>query len=235
MPLQPLTIHAENGIVIKAMFNPERYTVSKSLQLADIGIPGLDSPVVQFVRGQNEKISLELFFDTTDGGMVGSVSDVRDKTTPVYKLLKVDGNLHVPPRVTLSWGNAGQLTSHGASISPWLVLESISEEFNLFSPDGVPLRARLNVTFREAWTIDQQLQVTRRHSSDHSKLHQVQRGETLSQVANIEYGDPHNWRPIAEANDLANPRLLQPGAVLMITPTTGSASQPPPSSTAGGG
>src|SRR5262249_4648181 len=162
--------------------------------------PGLDSPVVQYVRGQNEKISMELFFDTTDGGMVGDVTDVRDKTTPLYQLMKVDSELHAPPRVTLSWGDSGQLTSHGASIAPWLVLESISEEFNLFSPDGTPLRARLSVTFREAWTIDEQLQVTPRHSSDRTKLHQVQRGETISQIANMEYQDPHNWRPIAEAN-----------------------------------
>jgi hypothetical protein len=233
MPLQPLTISAENGITITAMFNPERYTVSKSLQLAEIGIPGLDAPVVQYVRGQNEKISRELFFDTTDAGMIGDVTDVRDKTTPVYQLMKVDGELHAPPRVTLSWGDAGQLTSHGASISPWLVLESISEDFNLFSPDGIPLRARLTVTFREAWTIDEQLQVTPRHSSDRTKLRQVQRGETLSQIAYSEYQDPHNWRPIADANNLINPRLLQPGTVLVVPPTTGGGSTPP-SSTAGG-
>ena len=53
------------------------------------------------------------------------------------------------------------------------MLESISEEFNLFSPDGIPLRAKLAVTFREAWTIDEQLQVTPRHSSDRTKLRRV--------------------------------------------------------------
>ena len=234
MALQPLTIIAETGATVTAMFNPERYTVSKSLQLAEIGIPGLDSPVVQYVRGQNEKISMELFFDTTDAGMVGDVTDVRDSTTQVYQLMKVDGNLHAPPRVTLQWGNAGQLTSHGTSIAPWLVLESISEEFSLFSPDGIPLRARLTVTFREAWTIDEQLQVTPRHSSDRTKLRQVQRGETLSQIAYTEYQDPHAWRPIEDANGLANPRLLQPGMVLVVPPTAGGGSALP-SSTAGGG
>lgn len=234
MPLQQLTILPEVGTAITAMFNPERYSVSKSLQLAEIGIPGLDSPVLQYVRGQSEKITMELFFDTTDGGMVGDVIDVRDATTPVYLLMKVKGDLHAPPRVQLSWGTGGQLTSHSASISPWLVLDSISEEFNLFSPDGIPLRARLNVTFREAWTIDQQLQVTPRHSSDRSKRRLVQRGETLSQIANIEYHDPHQWRPIAEANDLANPRLLEPGMLLLLPPTAGG-SPANAASTAGGG
>jgi hypothetical protein len=162
MPLEKLTILPENNGPIQALFNPERYTVSKSVQLAELAIPGLDSPVVQYIHGQTEKISMELFFDTTDFGMVDPATDVRSLTAAVYQLLKVDGNLHAPPRVQLAWGVAGQLTSYGASISPWLVLESISEEFSLFSPGGVPLRAKLNVSFREAWTISQQLQVTPR-------------------------------------------------------------------------
>jgi hypothetical protein len=221
MSLQLLTIIPETGAPVTAMFNPEHYSVSKSLQLAEIGIPGLDSPVVQYIRGQSEKLSMELFFDTTDAGMTGDVTDVRDSTVQVYALMKVDGELHAPPRVTLQWGDGGQLTSYGATISPWLVLENITEEFSLFSPDGVPLRAKLNVTFREAWTIDQQLQDTPRHSSDRTKRHVVVAGETLSLIANAEYRDPGQWRPIAEANGIENPRLLRPGMVLVLPAITG--------------
>jgi nucleoid-associated protein YgaU len=222
VPLEKLTILPENNGPIGALFNPEHYTVSKSVQLAEIAIPGLDAPVVQYVRGQNEKISMELFFDTTDLGMVDSVTDVRTLTSQIYQLLKVDGNLHAPPRVTLSWGSGGQLTSYGASISPWLVLESISEEFSLFSPGGVPLRAKLTVSFREAWTIQEQLQVTPRHSSDRTTLHRIVRGETLAQIAAQQYNDPTQWRVIADANNLANPRLLTPGQVLVIPPNPSS-------------
>ena len=233
MPLELLTISPENGSPFTVLFNPEKYTVSKSLQLAEIGIPGLDSPVVQYIRGQNEKISMELFFDTTDYGTVGNVIDVRESTSQVYQLLKIDGDLHAPPRVFLTWGTSGQLTSFGASIQPWLVLESISEEFNLFSPDGIPLRAKLNVTFREAWTIDQQLQVTPRHSADRTTLYTVKVSDTLSGIAYAKYNDATNWRPIAVANNLANPRLLQTGMVLTIPPTATTATQSP--TTAGGG
>ena len=219
MPMEKLTILPENSGPFQALFNPERYTVSKSVQLAEVAIPGLDAPVVQYVRGQDEKISMELFFDTTDLGMVDPVVDVRLLTSQVYKLLKVDSNLHAPPRVQMAWGSAGQLTSYGASLSPWLVLESVSEEFSLFSPAGVPLRAKLNVSFREAWTIEQQLQVTPRHSSDRTTLHRVVRGETIAHIAAEEYNDATQWRLIADANQLANPRLLTPGQVLVIPPS----------------
>jgi hypothetical protein len=216
MAFERIEIIPEKGSSIKAMFNPERYTVSKAVQYAEVGVPGLDSPVVQFIRGQNERISMDLFFDTTENGTVENVVDVRSETIAVYRLLKVDSELHAPPRVTLWWGEAGQLTSHGSGIPPWLVLESVSEEFTLFSPTGVPLRAKLTVAFREAWTIDEQLQETPRHSSDRTKLRRVQRGETLAVIAWREYGDAAQWRPIAEANHLDNPRKLIPGTVLEI-------------------
>jgi len=222
MSLEKLTILPENKAPIQALFNPERYTVNKSVQLAEVAIPGLDAPVVQYVRGQNEKLTMELFFDTTDRGMVDSVTDVRTLTARVYQLLKVDSELHAPPRVQLAWGSGGQLTSYGATISPWLVLESINEEFSLFSPGGVPLRAKLNVSFREAWTIEQQLTVTPRHSSDRTSLHRVVRGETLSHIAAEEFNDPTQWRLIADANNLDNPRLLTPGQILVIPPSPSS-------------
>jgi hypothetical protein len=227
MPLQKLTIIYEDASgdfpdsnQIEAQFNPEKYSLTKGVQLAELGVPGLDSPILQFVRGQNEKITLELFFDTTDFGMVGDVEDVRNQTVAIYDLLKINPETHAPPRCMLSWGDGGQLFSFGSNLNPRCVVESVSEEFNLFSPDGIPLRARLNVTFREYKTIDEQLAETPRHSPDRTKVRTVQRGETLSFIAWKVYGDPTQWRPIADANNLANPRLLTPGSQLVIPSTT---------------
>jgi hypothetical protein len=227
MPLQKLTIIYEDASgnfpdsnQIEVQFNPEKYSLTKGVQIAELGVPGLDSPILQFVRGQNEKITLELFFDTTDFGMVGDVEDVRDQTVDIYDLLKINPETHAPPRCMLSWGDGGQLFSFGSNLNPRCVVESVSEEFNLFSPDGIPLRARLNVTFREYKTIDEQLAETPKHSPDRTKVRTVQRGETLSFIAWKVYGDPTQWRPIADANKLANPRLLTPGSQLVIPSTT---------------
>ena len=87
----------ESGPLIQVLYNPERFTVNKSVQIAEITIPGLDSPVQQFVRGQAEKISFELFFDTTKFGMLDEVKDVRDETGKIYDLLKVRSETHAPP------------------------------------------------------------------------------------------------------------------------------------------
>ncbi len=199
---------------ILVMFNPERYSLSKGVQLAEIAIPGLDGPLLQFVRGQNEKITMELFFDTTERGLVDNVRDVREETGKIYRLLKINPETHAPPRCLLLWGN--QLFSYGSNLSPRCLVESVNEEFQLFSPGGVPLRAKLAVTFREYKTLADDLKETPRHTSDRTKVVVVQRRQTLSQIAWLEYGDAGKWRPIADKNQLANPRLLPPGTRLVI-------------------
>ena len=47
----------------KVQFNLTEYSLNKSNQIAEIAIPGLDTPLLQFVRGQNEKLTFDLFFD----------------------------------------------------------------------------------------------------------------------------------------------------------------------------
>src|SRR6266481_9614587 len=92
--VDPRDIDGSRGLnaQITVQFNPTEYTLNKSAQIAEIAIPGIDSPILQFVRGQNEKLTLDLFFDTTQGGMgEDSVQDVRDLTTPVYQLVKIQG------------------------------------------------------------------------------------------------------------------------------------------------
>jgi len=194
---------------IKVQFNPTEYTLSKSAQIAEIAIPGLDSPILQFVRGQNEKLTLDLFFDTTREGMGDNVRDVRELTRPVYQLVKIQPETHALPRITFSWGEG--LSFHA-------VVESIQQKFGLFNAKGIPLRATLSVTFRQYRTLEEQLKELDPQSSDRTSQHVVQAGETITQIAYQVYGDSAAWRPIADENRIANPRLLSPGASLEIPP-----------------
>jgi hypothetical protein len=220
---EKLTIKSKDlGKELQVLFNPERYTLNKGVQIAEIAIPGLDSPVLQFVRGQNEKITMELFFDTTQFGLLDDVKDVRIETRKLYDLVKINQRTHAPPRCELFWGD--QLFSFGSTLSPQCVVESISEEFNLFSPKGIPLRAKLNVTFREYKTVEQQLKETLKHSSDRRKVRVLGRGMTLSHLAWKEYDDPGEWRLIAEENNVDNPRLIAPGTKLAVPTQPGSTS-----------
>ena len=74
----------------------------------------------------------------------------------------------------------------------------------------------MSVTFREYKTIEEQLQETPRHSGDRTKVRTIKPRQTLSGLAFQEYGDPDQWRRIAEANDLNNPRFIPPGMQLTV-------------------
>ena len=113
MAFKKLKITPEVGNEFEVLFNPERYTLSKGVQYAELNIPGLDSPVLQFVRGQNEKVTLELFYDTTDRGMVGNVTDVRTETVKIYDLLKILPSTHAPPAASCD-GAREDSSSHSA-------------------------------------------------------------------------------------------------------------------------
>src|SRR5437899_2755926 len=139
---------------IDVSFNPNELTFDKSAQIAEIAIPGLDSPILQFVRGQTETLNVDLFFDSTDeGGMGIGAVPVTVKTDPFYELIKIDRTTHAPPICRFVWSHDGfpgsKLTGDWSSQSRGgftCVVESVKQKFTLFSPEGVPLRATLTVS-----------------------------------------------------------------------------------------
>jgi len=46
----------------------------------------------------------------------------------------------------------------------------------------------------------------------------VRSGDRIDNIAGEEYGDPGQWRPIVDANNLEDPGRLEPGCVLVIPP-----------------
>ena len=216
------TTGALTGPVIPVSFNPTEYTLNKCAQIAEISIPGLDSPVLQFVRGQTESLSLDLFFDSTEGGMDSNATSVTAQTDPFYQLIKIDGTVHAPPVVFFSWGPKFPGNRTYASTGSQLrfgfkcLVESVRQRYTLFSPLGVPLRATLSVSLKEYKTLSEQLNELNLQSPDHTQAHVVQQGETLAQIAAEAYNDPTQWRAIAIENAITDPLKLTPGIMLQI-------------------
>lgn len=198
--------------VFPVQFNPTEYTLVKGAQIAEIAIPGIDSPIQQFIRGQTEKLTLELFYDTTDLGRGELAVPVDLLTTPIHQLVKIQPRTHAPPRIRLIWGLGLSFTA---------IVESVQRRYTLFNSIGIPLRATLSVTFREYKTLEDQLAELNLQSSDRTKARVAQQGDTISGIAAQELGDPRQWREIAEANpdvDLLRPAAGTPLAI----PATGA-------------
>lgn len=200
---------------ITVQFNPTEYTIAKGAQIAEIGIPGIDAPILQFLRGQTRKLTLDLFFDTTDAGMgENGVVDVRTMSEPVANLGRIQPHTHAPPRLTFVWG---------IGLAFKAIVESVQQKFTVFNPAGIPLRATLSVSFAEYKALDEQLRELNLQSADHSKARRVRMGDRLDRIAYEAYRDPREWRRIAahpdNANVVAQPRRLRVGEILRIPPT----------------
>jgi nucleoid-associated protein YgaU len=187
---------------VSVLFNPSEYTMEKSNEFASINIPGLESPMLQFSRGNMETLTMDLFFDSYEEN-----KDVRDYTGKITDLLKIDPKIHAPPVLKFVWG----------SLNFTCVLSRVTKKFTLFRSDGKPVRATLTVTFNEYRT---EISSRERHleSSDRTKTYVIKEGDSLWAIAAREYGDPAFWRPIADENRIENPRLLEIGKEISIPP-----------------
>jgi len=201
-----------SGARIPVQFNPEEYTLNREINYAQAAIPGLSAPILQFVNGNLQTLQMELFLDSYEQHKAGSKtlnaaqSDVRVLVRQVTDLMAIEPSTHAPPVVLFTWG----------SLAFTCVLASCSQRFTMFLPDGIPVRARLTVSFHEYRNVDLEAREVKRETSDFSKRHVVSQGETLSSIAGTEYGDPRLWRVIAIANRLQHARQLAPGLKLLL-------------------
>lgn len=193
---------------LPVLFNPEEYTLQKSNTFAQANVPGLSSPILQFVNGNMRTLDMELFVDTLEahGSANAAGDDVRNLTDQITGLLDIDPTTHAPPVLLFTWGSLAFLC----------VLASVSQRFTLFKPDGTPVRARLNVTFNEYRNAELEAKEIKRETADYTKLHTVIMGETLPGIATRVYGEAALWRPIALMNRLDHPGDISAGQQLMI-------------------
>lgn len=204
-------------LVVPCLFNPKELSVEKSNQFAEVNIPGLPSPIFQFVRGNARSVSMDLFFDTYEEGI-----DVRvftDRITgwdagsmfsklpgAAKGLMDIDSDLHAPPICLFIWG----------AFIFQCIIERVSKRFTMFLPEGIPVRATLSVTLKEYREVEVQVKEIALLSADLTKRWVVTQGDSLWSIAAKEYRNPGDWRLIAEANKIDNPRIITPGEELVI-------------------
>jgi nucleoid-associated protein YgaU len=207
---------------VNLQFNPTEIVLEKNVHVAEIAIPGLTSPLQQFVRGEAETLRLELLFDTSDQGMNFAAVSVVTLTDQIYALARIVPDQHTPPIVTFIWGP----DFPGNELPPQLgnqrrssftgVVTNIRQTFTLWSGGGVPVRAKISLSIREYAALDDQLQALNLASPSKTHSYVLARGDTLSLLAGNFYFDPGAWRAIALGNGIDDPRRMMPGTQLTI-------------------
>ena len=200
MALEKASItNLQTGNRIAVMFNPEEYSLDISNSFSEVGIPGLGTPPLQYVRGTTTTLKMELFFDTLE-----QRQDVRRDAGKITDLLEQDPVTKAPPVLLFSWG--------GFNFE--CVLESVTQRMTLFIEDGTPVRATLSVSFKEYRAFD--IEVRRGLFLGPPSVINIIEGETLSGIAGKLLGNPEAWRDIADLNEIDDPLELIPGGQLLV-------------------
>ncbi len=193
--LLPATFAACNGSAaigtpFPVQFNPEslEYTLTNEPDTQSASAGGR-----QIVKKSVAKLTLTLQFDTTLDG-----HDVRDHTAQISTLMRPTGRgqQRTPTLVIFGWGNFSFIG----------VIEQYKETLDFFSPDGVPLRAGINLTLsNQQATFESR---TRPSSSADKKPAEepVAASGSAKQAADA-LGDPRAARLIASLNGSASLRF----------------------------
>ncbi|MEG4069218.1 LysM peptidoglycan-binding domain-containing protein [Microcoleus sp. Pol11C2] len=241
MALEKLTIQLEESKnkfskEIPVLYNPQQLTIVKS---------GWNSDNKALVPDDKPaSLTVDLFFDTsapdsnsdllnrfnnhntpsilqkTKDQFISPAAqaiDVRLYTLPIYNLTFTNplSRLGRPPLCQLVWGGKPNIRHFNGSVLFKGVLQQVTQTFTHFTAEGMPVRATLNCIFLE-WEEPEQQQKKKNPIDDPIRI--IKQGETLSSIAQEEYGDSSLWRIIANTNRLVNPRKLEVGSLLTVPP-----------------
>lgn len=172
---------------------------------------GKAAPVPKFSASEPEEVSFKLTLDGT-----GVVPDAVGTTVAdqINKLRDIaytySGEDHEPDAVQIDWGDElkafqGRLTS-------------LDIDYTLFDPDGVPLRATMDLKFIEALTETQVALEANNQSPDLTHIVRVREGDTLPLLCERIYKDVSKYLEVARFNNLTSFRQLTPDTLLRFPP-----------------
>ena len=196
------------------MINPASYRHERRVTYATAKRLGAAANDDRFAAVDAEAVSFKgIVIDGT--GVVPRLkqgADWPDVKTQIKKLTDVvyayRSDVHEPPAVKLTWGS---FIFHG-------YLQSMSVEYTLFNPGGEPLRAKVDLDFKETMSAQEEALRTNKNSPDLSHRVDVKAGDTLPLLCYRIYGDSSYYRDVAGVNNLGNFRDLKPGTRLLFPP-----------------
>jgi hypothetical protein len=206
----------------QVQFNPETLKVSFANQISKPeGAPAKDGgkPPTQFVGPGTTKLALQLWFDITAPMPPGQTAetDVRKLTKKVaYFITPKAGESaekKIPPVVRFSWGS---FQFDG-------IMESLEESLEFFSSDGRPLRASVTIGVTQQEIVEftpKDITPPGIDTPGTRPLTQAPAGSSVQNIADSQ-GKGDNWQDIATANNIENPRMLQPGQLLDMNASVG--------------
>jgi len=229
------------GDTIWFEYNPPEFETTKDANWVEIGVPGSDSPLQQFVRGGLRTLTIEVYFnaDFYDGSW-----DVRESVRALESLLEKTEDTLAPPVCLFEWGE----------FQMPVVIGSVTTRYTMFNSGGTPIEATISLALRAYQEAGAEFEITRQaepvrkakrppvHSGKNGSgsvfapaeeggpgaadalatagnptTEVVEQGESLQSISTEKYGTPKLWRALAAANKgLEKIREVKEGIELLV-------------------
>ncbi len=225
---------------VAVQFNPETLKVTFANQIVPPNNSGggdqSSRASTQFVGTGTTKLAVQLWFDVTSvipdelASSDEERRDVRKLTQKVAYFItpqtsRDDPTKKIPPLVRFLWGS---FQFDG-------IMDSLEESLEFFSPEGVPLRAGVTISLSQ-----QSIQFAFGQAATAggasggagpggaapagtAPLTPAPSGASLQSMAAAQ-GKGDQWQQIAAANNIENPRVLNPGQLVNMNPPAGGSS-----------
>jgi LysM repeat protein len=195
-------------------FNPNTFVITNKIEYKQPDTKGQDGGDPQFEKIPPLEFSVDFTIDGTGVLNKGQGAPPKDFVKTQIKKLRdvtgstINGEIHRPNYLALLWG----------TFYIECVLTSLNITYNLFDPQGVPLRAKITCGFIERIGPGKDGRKSRLESADLTTWVTVQEGDTLPLIAWTKYDDPAYYLQLARINKLTNFRDLRPGTKLILPP-----------------
>jgi contractile injection system tube protein len=222
--IDPITNNVINDDkAVTVQFNPETLKVSFANQIATPAASGdqTGTPARQFVGAGTTKLSLQLWFDVNAPQQGDQKErDVRKFTEKVAYFITPrkdtkDKTKLVPPLTRFLWGS---FQFDG-------IMDSLEESLEFFSNEGIPLRASMTLNMSQQKIPDfvfakdpptpPGISDTSGSAPGTTPLVAATAGISLQGLADSQ-GVGADWKAIATANGIENPRLLAQGQLINL-------------------
>ncbi len=198
-----------NGVPFLAMFNPESFAISESVEWDYRNPPGSEGYDPTYVKIQPRTFSIDITLDGTGVNTNGVKIPVAAQVI-LFRLAttKVSGKLHRPSYLIVQYG----------LFICTCILQSSSVTYTMFDPTGLPIRAKINASFIERSPTGLTAVLNMLSSPDLTHTVTVKEGDILPLLTYKIYKKQDYYLQVAKINKLKNFRKLKENTKLIFPP-----------------
>lgn len=200
----------DRGLEFEVQFNPSEFGYSFAMEYNDERPPNATDSPKNFRRSGPCGLNISFIIDGTGAaGKEHALIDVKDKIDEFFRVVaNYQSDKHRPRYVMVLWGD---MVFKG-------VVESLNVRYNLFTPEGKPLRAKIEVSLSSALSYERQVAENSPESADMTHLRYARDGDNIPLLAYEIYRLPEEYVKIARYNNIVNFRRLSTGQKIFFPP-----------------